>query len=367
MRRINMSYNISIVGAGMIGLALANALAQAGFQVQLVEAQQPDFDSQVQPQRVSAINLHARDLLQSLSAWSVLNQTKVTPFSKIEAWVHAKSERVHFNAADMGRRYLGYIIENNEITRVLWEMAEADKHIDICCPQQVDSISALEGLIIGADGGRSWLRKQAGFEVNERSYGQRAIVATIQTQKPHLNTAYQSFLKTGPLGVLPLHDPQQCSIVWSADDAEAERLIGLDELAFNRALANAFNVQLGKMTLLTKRLSFPLIMRHAKCYAKPGIVLVGDAAHTIHPLAGQGANLGFQDVKALAEVLITARQKGQDIAALPTLQKYTRARRWHNSMMQLAMLGFYMFKQPFGFNIFDKQKWLKRSLTQFIV
>lgn len=367
MRRIAMSYDVTIVGAGMIGLALANVLAQAGLRVQLIEAHQPDFYSDSQPQRVSAINLHSRDLLQSLSAWSLLNPTKVTPFSKIEAWVHAKGEHVQFNAADMGRHYLGYIIENNEIARVLWEMTQADKHIDIRCPLQLENISQLTGLIVGADGGRSWLRKQAGFELSERGYGQRAIVATIETQKPHLNTAYQSFLKTGPLGVLPLHDPQQCSIVWSADDVEADRLMGLDESTFSRALSNAFHLQFGKMTLLTKRLSFPLVMRHVKGYAKPGIVLVGDAAHTIHPLAGQGANLGFQDVRVLAEVLIKAHQKGQDITALPILQKYTRARRWHNSMMQWAMMGFYMFKQPVGFNLFDKQKWLKRSLTQFVV
>lgn len=361
-----MSYDVSIVGAGMIGLALANALAQAGLRVQLVEAQQPNFSSDIQPQRVSAINLHSRDLLRSLAAWDLLRDSAVTPFSKIEAWVNAKGECVHFNAADIGRRYLGYIIENNEIARVLWEMAECDANIDIRCPLQLNSLAELEGLIVGADGGRSWLRQQAGIALSERSYGQRAIVATIQTQKPHQATAYQSFLKTGPLGVLPLDDAHQCSIVWSADDAEAERLIQLDEAAFNRALSNALNLRLGKMSLLTKRLSFPLIMRHAKRYAKPGMVLVGDAAHTIHPLAGQGANLGFQDVKALAGVIKAAHEQGQDFKALPVLQKYTRQRRWHNSMMQLGMMGFYMFKQPVGFNIFDKQKWLKRSITQFV-
>jgi len=200
-------------------------------------------------------------------------------------------------------------------------------------------------LIIGADGGQSWVRAQMGVPVTERPYDQQALVAVLKTEKTHQQMGWQSFLPTGPLGLLPLADDHTMAMVWSNDLAVAERLSALDEKTFNRELSAALNHRLGELHCLTKPVAIPLIMRHVDQYVQPRLALVGDAAHTIHPLAGQGVNLGLMDAACLAQVLVDAQNKQQDIGSLRVLRRYQRWRKGDNALMLAAMRG---FKDLFG-------------------
>lgn len=366
---------VVIVGAGMVGLALANVLSQNKIPVTLIEAREPALDFSVddttKTQRVSALGLHARDLLQSLNVWDAIRPKLLTPFSKIEAWAHETGQAITFNANDAGKKQLGYIAENREIVRVLWESAVNHPLVTIECPKILDSLEVLQSeyaVVVAADGANSWVRRAAGIDAKARSYGQKAIVATIQSAKPHEYIAYQSFLKTGPLGILPLSDPYHLSIVWSADDEYADHLLAMDDTAFNRALSNALDLRLGKLSLLTPRHIFPLTKRHAMHYVIPGLALVGDAAHTIHPLAGQGVNLGFKDVVELAKQLKNATERGKSLGDFSVLRKYERARKFDNHRMQAAM---YLFRAhaadiAWGFGLVDKLPCVKRCLVSVL-
>jgi 2-octaprenylphenol hydroxylase len=366
-----LSGSVKIIGAGMVGLALANKLAQAGIAVQLIERQQPNLKFEPgEAMRVSALSLASRDLLKSLSVWDKLRRPCVEPFSKIQAWTESNNGEINFDAADSGKKYLAYVVENREIVRVLWERAVKDKliNIDIGENQELKIEHQDEQLIVGADGARSQVRAAAGIDFKERSYGQHAVVARVHSHKPHRNIAYQNFLKTGPLGILPLHEPHLESIVWSADDAYAEELMAMDEAKFNMVLSNALDLRLGKLTVHGERQLFPLVMRHANAYIKPGIVLIGDAAHTIHPLAGQGVNLGFKDVMVLAECLITAHKKGLPLSALNILRPYERRRKADNCKMLAAMQLFrnHGYQLGWGFGLVDKCWMAKKNFTAAI-
>lgn len=339
--------HVAIVGAGMVGLVLANQLADADIPVVLFERQLPDSDfdpvpvtPQGQPVRVSAINQHSVQLLKKIHVWQALNPVCVGPFRSIEAWVQGGHDQLQFSAAELGHQFLGAMVQNREIVRVLWARAQQHAQIQLECPSVLDSLSSLKqrfALVVGADGGQSWVRRQADITCHERSYGQQAIVATIHTTKPHEQIAYQHFMRSGPLGVLPLSDKNTVSIVWSAEFDEAQRLMSLSEDQFNIELSNAMNCRLGMMTLKTQRQCIPLVRRHAATYIQDRVVLVGDAAHTIHPLAGQGVNLGFKDADVLARCLIAAKQCGRLLDDVSALRRYARERRLDNTQMHVAM------------------------------
>ncbi len=355
---------IKIIGAGMVGLALANKLAQTGFVVELVEHAHPnlDFEPGVS-RRFSALSLASRDLLKSLGVWQAIRRPCVEPFSKIHAWTQSTNGQLNFDAADIGKRYLAYVVENREIVRVLWERAAQDKRIDILdeCKNRMSLDAA--PLVVGADGAHSQVRRDAQINFKERSYGQHAIVATVHSHKPHHNSAYQNFLRTGPLGVLPLPHPHHVSIVWSAEDDTAQALMEMNEAKFNNALTNALDVRLGKLTVQGERTLFPLMMRHADVYVKSGIALVGDAAHTVHPLAGQGVNLGFQDVAILADCLEKASQKKRALGDLSVLRQYERIRRIENGNMLTAMQLFrnHGHQLGLGFGLLDRIAFMKNK------
>lgn len=363
-----MKTDVIIVGAGMVGLALANRLADAGLQVDVIERQAPDLAFAAgRPQRVSALNPSSRDLLTSLNAWDQLRPACVEPFSKIEAWTAANNGTIRFDAADIGKKYLAFVVENREIVRVLWERAVA--HVRITVRTDAYAWEIGETLVVGADGAQSQVRDTAGITVQERAYGQQAIVATIHSIKPHRNIAYQNFLNTGPLGVLPLTDAHRESIVWSADEDYAAQLMAMDVSRFNITLSNALSMRLGKLTLQGERHVFPLVMRHAERYVQPGVALVGDAAHTIHPLAGQGVNIGFKDVVALSDVLIAAKRSNLPLTALPVLRRFERARRFDTNKM-LATMQFFRssgHQLGLGFGVLDKSMWCKRMITAAVV
>lgn len=363
---------IAIVGAGMVGLALANQLADAGFAVTVFEKSAPDLNfnqaSVSVTQRVSALNLSTRDLLQKIAVWQDIRPLYCQPFKAIEAWSQGTSHRVTFAAADIAKKYLGYIVENRELVRALWCRAMTQHTISLQVDASLNSLDELRhqfDLVIGADGAQSWVRQAAGITCKEQSYGQKAIVATIESTEMHQAIAYQSFLPSGPLGVLPLTNAHHESIVWSAEDHEAERLMSLGERSFNRELTNAFEMRLGRVQLLGKRHLFPLVRRQARQFVQPGLALVGDAAHTIHPLAGQGVNLGFDDTHVLSQILSGSVKQGKAINDYLLLKRYQRQRNVEVQKMQLAMALFrYHGRQlALGFGFVDKFEWLKQKIT----
>lgn len=373
-----MTQRVIIIGAGLVGLALAHQLAAAGIAVDLVERAVPKSS-----ERVSAINLSTQSYLAALGVWAALPDAAYCPFDRIDTWMGAHAGSVTFDALSEDAGILGYIAQNSAIVEVLWAKALAHECITVHCPVlpchyqvtadtvtlTLDNSVVLSGqVIVAADGGRSWLRRQMGVDAGERRYGQHAIIATVQTEKTHKDAAYQVFLESGPLGVLPLRDPHHVSIVWSADEVRAAALMAMDAMTFQCELANALGLRLGMMQLVSERVSIPLIMRHAKQYVQPRLALMGDAAHTIHPLAGQGANLGFQDAKVLGEQLIAAVKAEQDCGDLSVLKRYQIIRRPVNQRMALAMLAFReaMATKPTawamakGFNLVDQSALLKR-------
>lgn len=277
------------------------------------------------------------------------------------------SSLLHFDSAEIGKAILGNIVENKNIQLASLERCQQQENIDFLCPAKPvslreNSITLDDGrklsadLIVGADGAHSPLREWKDIQVHGWDYQQSAVVCFVTTEKAHQNTAWQRFLPEGPLAFLPLANEHQCSIVWSNSSEEAELLSELDDERFKTTLAKAFEHTLGEIVNVSKRATFPLKLRHADHYIEPGFALVGDAAHTIHPLAGQGVNIGFLDAATLAEIVIAAHQKGRDIGSLHTLKKYQRRRKGDNIAMQLTMDA---FKRVFGSDL-EPIRWARR-------
>ncbi|HEB92706.1 MAG TPA: 2-octaprenyl-3-methyl-6-methoxy-1,4-benzoquinol hydroxylase [Gammaproteobacteria bacterium] len=353
---ITDKYDVIIIGGGMVGASLACALADSTLSIAVIEGLEPpgEWPADSFDIRVSAITRASENLFRRLGAWPAMETMRVQPYEAMDVWDATGAGHIHFDAAELGEPNLGHIIENRVITQALLQRLRQYDNIDYCCPTrptrlmlrndhaqlQLDDGYLLQtSLIIGADGAHSWLRQQAGIEVQERHYQQTAVVATVQTGHYHGDTAWQCFLPSGPLAFLPLPDGRS-SIVWSTSAEEAERLLALDDADFMSALGEAFMHRLGSVTGVGPRGAFPLKGRHAKEYVKPHLALVGDAAHTIHPLAGQGVNLGLADVEELAAVVLEAHHAQRPIDSFKTLRRYERARRGANLLMLDAMGAF---------------------------
>jgi len=340
----------------MVGLTLACALGQQQFKIAVVEAFQPadinpgdDYEL-----RVSAISKSSQQILQNVNAWQGMLNRRACAYQHMQVWDATGDGNIHFDAADLGIDSLGHIIENKVIQFSLLEQCLQLPNVDWLCPQQVIDISfsgnqqkitlnnaniITAKLLVGADGANSKVRETAGIDINQSPYEQKAVVAVVKSNLHHKDTAWQRFLPSGPLAFLPLGDGS-CSIVWSAENQRADELLEMDEATFINELQDAFENTLGKIEKVSQRAAFPLVRRHANEYVKTGLALIGDAAHTIHPLAGQGVNLGLLDAAALAETILQARVQGKDIASLTTLRKYERWRRADNSLMMYSMSGF---------------------------
>lgn len=350
-----------VVGAGAIGTALALALARDGFDVALVEARAPkpwrvedDVDL-----RVVALAADARTLFEDLGVWAPIAGARIGPYRRMCVWDASAPGELSFDAAENGEAALGWIIENRLIQHALWQAVEAQRGARIVCPAEVaavaneadgvevtlaDGTRLRSRVVIAADGAESALRAMLGIDSKGRDYAQRAVVAHVATARPHEHTAWQRFLPGGPLAFLPLADGRS-SIVWSLPDAEATRILALDDVAFCNELGCAFDFRLGEITSTTPRAAFPLRMRLAERYVAGRCVLAGDAAHVVHPLAGQGMNLGFRDVECLRRVLRDARERGGDIGAAHVLRRYERERRSENA---LAARGLDAIERLFG-------------------
>ena len=344
----------------MVGAALALALARADFRVALIEAREPRlaWDDAVFDLRVSAITRASQHLLANLGVWDAIADDRATAYQAMQVWDRPGLGEIRFDAAELGEPDLGHIVENRVIVRALWR-ALRGTGVRLLTPASLRGFThAADGavltladgdvvaaaLVVGADGAASPVREMAGIPVRSELYDQHALVATVAAANGNAATAWQRFLRTGPLALLPVGE-RHCSIVWSTRPDEAARLAGLVAADFDRAVTEASEARLGRLSLCGERAVFPLRRQQAGQYVLPGLALVGDAAHVIHPLAGQGVNLGFLDVGALVDALTDARTRGLPLGERGVLRRYERARRGHNTMTQLAMDG---FKHAFG-------------------
>jgi len=353
---MNNHYDIIIVGGGMVGLTLACALAKTGLKIAVIEAHEPeDISSDAEyGLRVSAISRASQQVFTNIGAWQHMLARRVSPYDHMQVWDATGNGQIHFSAADLGVDVLGHIVENNVVQFSLLKSLQQYKNLHWLCPQSIAQIESAGDsnhvtlnngdvlttkLLVGADGAHSRVRDAVGIRLEESPYQQKGVVCVVQSTKHHQYTAWQRFLPTGPLAFLPLADGR-CSIVWSATDAEADRLLTLSTDNFCRELEQAFELTLGVVKSVGERAAFPLIRRHAEKYVMPGVALIGDAAHTIHPLAGQGVNLGVLDAACLAQVISDAVIVRRDFASMHVLRKYERWRRGENTLMMASMSGF---------------------------
>lgn len=365
-------FDLIIVGAGLVGASLACAIAQLdaaqSLRIAVIEAGQfparytgQDFDP-----RVVALTHASENLLKKIGCWDEIANERVCAYREMKVWDGEGTAAIEFDCAEVQQDHLGHIVENSLIVAQLRKRMAELSNIELIQPAAVTGLelpqdkyssvrlllnngSEISGsLLIAADGAQSSLRELAGFATREWDYNQQAIVTTVRTARPHEFTAWQRFMHTGPLAFLPLQqagDAHQCSIVWSADNELAQELMSLDDAQFCTRLTAAFEARLGEVTECDKRYVIPLRQRHATTYIKKGIALVGDAAHNIHPLAGQGVNLGLLDVIALTNEIERALTRGLLLDDASILRRYQRQRLAGNLGMMSAMEG---FKRLFG-------------------
>ncbi len=357
---MNIDYDVAVVGAGPIGLATAVLLArQAGFgsaRVAVFDRRIPDSLDRVRELpmdlRVFALSRASEKILRAADAWADVIATRAEPFERMQVW-HADvpphgGDALVFDAAEIGERDLGVIAENNVLQAALAGAARrAGVQLvagDVTALDQERDAAVLHAgerqirvrLVVGADGAQSRVRELAGLSATRTDYGQTAIVAMVSTERSHEHTAWQRFLGDGTLAFLPLKDAHS-SIVWSLPTARAEMLLAATPAAFERELEKDFDGALGKVQLASERLKFPLWRLSASAYVTERVALVGDAAHVVHPLAGQGANLGLLDAAALADVLAEGLKAREDPGAIRLLRRYERWRRSENDLMSGAI------------------------------
>lgn len=364
--------DISIVGGGMVGAAIALALSQAGMRVALIEKQPPrEFNAGSAPDlRVSSINLASEAWLTQLGAWQTLSQMRLCPYQRLQAFEQLHS-MVTFNAADIKRSHLGHIVENNLLQLALWQQFGAN--VQLFCPASVSALqqnadsatllldsgeTLISKLVIAADGGNSQLRQLAGIGTNGWQYRQACLVALVNTPYPQQDVTWQQFTPGGPKAFLPLPG-NQGSIVWYDEATRVKQLAALSPEQLTQELIKAFPAQIGAVEVVASSW-FPLARMDANRYYVGRVVLAGDAAHTINPLAGQGVNLGFADAKLLTELIIDAQRHNTDIGNVALLQRYQRKRKPANLLMMSAMDGFY---QVFGNDITPLRKLRQFALS----
>ena len=356
-----MHADLIIVGAGMVGSALALALKDSGLNILLLDSggltlKPFDPQSAFEP-RVSALSMASQRILERVGAWDGILARRSSPYAQMQVWDGSGTGNIHFAASSVHADLLGHIVENQVIQDALLEQLLASpvqllnnarleslrRTVDGWLLTLADGRELQAPLLVAADGANSAVRRLAGCATREWDYLHHAIVTSVRCSQPHQLTAWQRFTDDGPLAFLPLArdgDQHWCSIVWSCVPEHAEQLMALDDARFAGELGKAFEQRLGEVLQVEPRMCIPLRQRHAKRYVEPGLALIGDAAHTIHPLAGQGVNLGFLDAAVLAEVLLQARQRGEQLAAEQVLSRFERRRMPHNLAMMAAMESF---------------------------
>lgn len=379
--------DVIIIGGGMVGLTLALALEHSGLKVAVIESHQPDEPlTDIPDNRVSAINLASQTLLSRLHAWPSAS-ARLGPYRSMQVWEADSAAQIEFSASLLHQTHLGHIVENRLLQQTLWARVQASSHIQVFAAQAhtvsvseqgafvlLDNGLPVTGrLVVGADGARSWLRGQLQPAMVEWDYDHHALVATVQTSESHQHTARQIFRGKDILAFLPLADPHHSSIVWSCPPQLAAARLALSDTDFNHAIGHAFDFRLGPCQVLGPRMAIPLRARYSQQFCGPRWVLIGDAAHTVHPLAGQGVNLGLQDAAALAQTLSQLHQQGKEIGAYHELRAFERWRKAEAVTLLAAMEG---LKRLFGngnpllkglrnlgLNLTDKLTPLKRQLA----
>ncbi|MBV1930414.1 MAG: UbiH/UbiF/VisC/COQ6 family ubiquinone biosynthesis hydroxylase [Porticoccaceae bacterium] len=369
-------YDVVVGGAGIVGAALALSLArlngEQALRVALVEPRQAEprlasvsdgdvaFDS-----RVVALNESSRQLLIKLGVWDQIVTTRACAYTRMQVRDSEGTGFIGFDSADIQQDNLGHIVENWLVLDALREAIDEQTNIDLLCPEQINALSRTEHtesskdtrlvlglenktisttLLVAADGAQSKLRDICGFKTRQWDYGHQAIVATLRGESSHQYVAMQWFTQDGPLAFLPLQskagDSHYVSIVWSQSHERSDELMAMSEQGFCRELSRASEAYMGNLELVSARQSFPLRQCHAIDYVQARVALIGDAAHAIHPLAGQGVNLGLSDVRVLNEELAKCANKDLDIGTHEILQRYQRRRKPENLAVMAAMEGF---------------------------
>jgi len=351
-------FDVLIVGGGVVGLTAALAMAQRNYNVAVIDAGSLKVNTSIADLRVYAINKASQILLSKLNAWQHLDFNRVSPYTKMHVWDGANGAYIDFDSRAIASPNLGTILEESILKQALLQQILMESKISLFPDCTIDAVCSSdhevlinsdnrtwEGkLLMIADGAHSPTRQKLNVEVTTWSYNQHALVATVKTEKPHQKTAYQVFNADGPLAFLPLPDPNQCSIVWSTDPKRVQHLMGLSEDQFNQELTRAFGKCLGEAALMSPRHQFPLQMRHVKQYTGNRWLLMGDAAHTIHPLAGLGLNVGLADLDSWLQCMDASNGLLMSRKILNTYQRQRKYAVWQTIAL---MEG---FKHLFGYS-----------------
>jgi 2-octaprenylphenol hydroxylase len=346
------SYDLTIVGGGMVGLTLAASLADSSLTIALIEANDPPVLNKEPATRVSAISYASQQIFENLNIWQKLNPARVTPYDSMQVWDKDSFGKIDFSAEQIDFTALGYIIENDQIQLALLKSVKEQNNVTLYTPDRLKDIVFGEGeawltlatgktltskLVVAADGANSWLRNKIDIPLTHWDYNHHALVATVKTDLAHDNCARQIFTPDGPLAFLPLFENNLSSIVWSVPPEKAQQLKNLSIIEFNKQLSRNFDNRLGLCELQSERFTFPLTMRYARDFAKHRVALIGDAAHTIHPLAGQGVNLGLLDAVSLGQIIDENILADKDIGLYENLRYFERWRKTEATQMIASM------------------------------
>ncbi|MEN4979349.1 3-demethoxyubiquinol 3-hydroxylase [Erwinia billingiae] len=360
MSEITQKWDVTVVGGGMVGAALASGLAAQGFKVAVLEQQEPaEFDANSNPDvRISAIGAASVALLKQLDVWPLIQRMRCTPYRKLETW-EWHTAQVSFDAQSLGLPELGYMVENSVLQRALWQRLQ-QQGVELISPARLQAMQPGNGgwqltlengdrlltkLVVGADGANSQVRQLAGMGIRGWNYAQSCMLISVRCEQDAGDCTWQQFTPDGPRAFLPLFD-RWASLVWYDSPAKIRQLQAMNMAQLGQQIATHFPARLGKVTPVSAG-SFPLVRRHATRYVLPGLALVGDAAHTINPLAGQGVNLGYRDVDALIDTLVASRDRAEDWASEGVLKRYQRKRQKDNLLMQSGMdLFYFAFSTP---------------------
>lgn len=357
-------WDVVVVGGGMVGATTALDFAQNGFSVLLLEKQQPVLEwSESRPYqaRVSALTRASENIFKSLGVWQGIEKRRLHAFTDMHVWEDVSEAEVHFSAAEISEKNLGFVVENEVIVASLWEKILEYKNIQPIFSEKIIKIDLKQNnanltfesgltlttkLLVAADGAFSSTRDLVGIKTIEHDYQQCAIVGCVKTELSNQNTCWQRYQNTGPFAYLSMEN-NVSSIAWYLPVEKMQWALDLSETAFKEELEKASGLKLGKVEDVYQKSGFPLVRRHAKAYVKPHFALVGDAAHTVHPQAGQGVNLGLLDAVALVQVVSEERQNtDKDWGRKSVLRRYERWRKGDNVIVQRAMEGFdWLFKQ----------------------